>query len=93
MIKCEKKKQQRSSKDATKQPTFGDMVNVDVFNIASICIHSEKIPIELVFLQSTGKDRTMKQMSDISAKLVSEQDEINGEKTFFGKTLHGCICL
>ena len=41
------------------------------------------------------KDLTMKQMFDISAKLVSEQDEIYGVKTIklIGKNLHGSICL
>ena len=39
------------------------------------------------------KDLTMKQMFDISAKLVSEQDEIYGGKQLTGKTLHGNTCL
>ena len=40
------------------------------------------------------RDLTMKQMFDISEKLVSEQDEIYGVKTkLIGKTLHGSICL
>ena len=39
------------------------------------------------------KDLTMKQMFDISAKLVSEQDEIYGVKTIDWKALHGSICL
>ena len=40
------------------------------------------------------KDLTMKQMFDISAKLVSEQDEISGVKTIdLGKFIHGNICL
>ena len=39
------------------------------------------------------EDLTMKQMFDISAKLVSEQDEIYGVKKLPGKTLHGSICL
>ena len=39
------------------------------------------------------KDLTMKQMFDISAKLVSEQDEIYGVKQLIGKILHGSICL
>ena len=38
-------------------------------------------------------DITMKHMFDISAKLVSEQDEIYGVKTIDWKTLHGSICL
>ena len=39
------------------------------------------------------KDLTMKQMFDISAKLVSEQDEIYGVKTLIGKIIHGSFCL
>ena len=39
------------------------------------------------------KDLTMKQIFDIRAKLVSEQNEIYGVKTIVGKTLHGSICL
>ena len=41
-----------------------------------------------------AKDLTMRQMFDISSKLVSEQDEIYGVKTkLIGKILHGSICL
>ena len=39
------------------------------------------------------KDLTMKQMFDITAKLVSEQDEIYGVKKLIGKTLYGSTCL
>ena len=40
------------------------------------------------------KDLTMKQMFDMSEKLVSEQDEIYGVKTTkLGKALHGSTCL
>ena len=40
------------------------------------------------------KDLTMKQMFDVSAKLVSEQDEISGVKTnWLEKIVHGSICL
>ena len=38
-------------------------------------------------------DLTMKQIFDISAKLVSEQDEIYEVKASDWKTLHGSICL
>ena len=47
------------------------MVNVHVFNIDSDNWHSIK----------NTKDLTLKQMFDISAKLVSEQDEVYGVKT------------
>ena len=36
------------------------------------------------------KDLTLKQMFDISVRLVSEQDEISG---FIGKIIHGSVCL
>ena len=40
------------------------------------------------------KDLTMKQMFDISAKLVSEQDEMYGvRKQLIGKIINGSICL
>ena len=40
------------------------------------------------------EDRTMKQMFDISEKLISEQsDEIYGVKTIHWETLHGSISL
>ena len=48
------------------------MGNVHVCNIGISGIHGKELP---------GKDLTMKQMLDISAKLVSEQDEIYGLKT------------
>ena len=38
------------------------------------------------------KDLTMKQMFDISAKLVSEQDEIYGVKQLIRKIIHGNTC-
>ena len=39
------------------------------------------------------KDLTMKQMFDISAKLVSEQHEIYGVKTIDWEIPYGSICL
>ena len=54
------------------------MVNIHVFNTASICIHGEEILRQLAFDQKIS----MKQMFDISEKLVSEQsEEIYGVKT------------
>ena len=50
------------------------MENVFVFNIASICIHGEELLRQLAFHQNT-KDLTMKQMFDISEKLITEQSE------------------
>ena len=43
------------------------------------------------FFKNT-KDLTMKQMFDISAKLVSEQDEISGLEQLVGKVIHGNTC-
>ena len=55
------------------------MENVYVFYIASICIHGEDILRQLAFHQNTGKDLKMKQMFDISEKLIAGQsDEIFG---------------
>ena len=56
------------------------MENVHVFNIASICIHGKHYSDNWHSIKNT-EDLTMKRMFDISAKLVSEQDEIYGVKT------------
>ena len=54
------------------------MENVYVFYIASICIDGEELLRQFAFQKNTG-DLTIKQMFDISEKLVSEQsDEIYG---------------
>ena len=37
-------------------------------------------------------DLTLKQMFDISTRLVSEQDEISGLETIGWENLHGIIC-
>ena len=37
-------------------------------------------------------DLTLKQMFDISAKLVTEQDEISGLETIVGRIIHGSTC-
>ena len=58
------------------------MVNVYVFNIASICIHGKNYSENFHSIKNTGKDLTMKQMFDISEKLITEQsDEIHGVNT------------
>ena len=52
------------------------MENVYVFYIGSICNHGEELLRQLAFHQKT-EDLTMKQMFDISEKLLTEQsDEI-----------------
>ena len=71
-----RKRHNQSSKRCNKRQrqTFCDMVNVHVFYIASICIHTPS--------KKQGKDITMKQMFDISEKLIAEQsDEIYGVNT------------
>ena len=57
------------------------MGNVYVYYIASICIHGEKYSDKWHSIKNT-EDLTMKQMFDISEKLITEQsDEIYGVKT------------
>ena len=72
--------------------TFCDMGNVHVCNIGISCIHGKNYSDNWHSIKNT-KDLTMKQMFDISAKLVSEQDEIYGVKTIDWENLHGSICL
>ena len=58
------------------------MGNVYVFYITSICIHGEELLRQFAFHQKYREDLTMKQMFDISEKLISEQtDEIYGVNT------------
>ena len=77
-----RRRQKRSSMNVTERQrqTFCDMENVHVCNIAISCIHGKELPRQLASIKNT-KDLTMKQMFDVSAKLVSEQDEIHGVKT------------
>ena len=42
---------------------------------------------------SNTTDLTLKQMFNISTKLVSEQDEISGLEKLVGKIIHGNMCL
>ena len=57
-------------------------MNVYVINITSICIHGRELLRKFTFHQNTGKDLTLKQMFDISEKLIAEQsDEIYGVNT------------
>ena len=64
------------------------MVNVYVFDIGSICIHGRELLRKFTFHQNTGNNLTMKQMFDISEKLIVEQsNEKNGVTT--GGILHG----
>ena len=69
-----------SSNDARHRQTFFNFWNVHVFNIGSIRIHGKGILTIFTFHQKkTGKDITLKQMFDISEKLiVGQSDEIFG---------------
>ena len=59
------------------------MVNVYVFYIASIRIHGKNYSDNLHSIKNT-EDLTMKQMFDISEKLISEQSgEICGMNTIY----------
>ena len=55
-------------------------MNVYVFDIGSICIHGQELLRQFYIpLKNTGEDLTLKQMFDISEKLIVEQsDEIFG---------------
>ena len=63
-----------------RRKTFFDLVNVHVFNTASICIHGEELLRKFTVHQKLQrKDLTLKQMFDISEKLiVGQSDEIFG---------------
>ena len=64
-------------KTATNILKYGECVYV--FDITSICIHGEELLRQFTFHQNTGENLTMKQMFDISEKLILEQsDEIFG---------------
>ena len=59
--------------------TFYDLVNVYVFDIGSICIHGKELLRQFAFHQKYRENLTLKQMFDISEKLILEQsDEIFG---------------
>ena len=45
-------------------------------------------------IKNTGDNLTLKQMCDISEKLIAEQsDEIYGVKQLTGRIFHGNVCL
>ena len=77
-----RKRQKRSSMNVTEndKKTFCEMVNVHVCNIGISVIHGKEFLRQSHSIKN-AKDLTMKQMFHISAKLVSEQDEIYGVKT------------
>ena len=54
-------------------------MNVYVFDIGSICIHGKELLRQSTFHQNTGENLSLKQMFEISEKLILEQsDEIYG---------------
>ena len=53
------------------------MVNVHVFNIGIICIHGKELLRQLAFHYKRSHNETNVRLS---AKMVSEQDEIYGVK-------------
>ena len=98
MIKCEKDKKRSSmnvTEDSEKHSVIWGMfmsstLQSSVFMVKNYSDNWHSI--------KNTKDLTMKQMFDISEKLVSEQsDEIYGVNTsnweLTGKALHGSICL
>ena len=63
-------------------------MNVYVFDIGSIYFHWKRILRKLHSIKNT-EDLTLKQMFDISEKLIAEQsDEISGVTTISWKVLH-----
>ena len=83
MIKCERGRT-NSQKIQQKAAKFCDVDNVHVFYIASVCIHGERITLDNWHSIKNTEDLTMKQMFDISEKLISEQsDGIYGVKTIY----------
>ena len=70
------------------------MGHVYVFDIVSICIQVKNYLEHLHSIKNTGKDPTMKQMFDISEKLmVGQSDEIYGVNTinWVGSSWKHCI--
>ena len=87
-----RKRQYQSSKDATKDsdehPVIWRMFKSSTLQTSVFMV--KNYSDNLHSIKSTGKDLTMKQMFDISEKLISEQsDKIYGVNTI----LHGSIYL
>ena len=62
--------------NARHRQTFFNLVNVSVFDIASICIHGEELLRQFTFHQKkTGEDLTLKMMFDRSEKLIVEHSD------------------
>ena len=80
-----RKRQKRSSMNVTED---GENIllywNVHVCNNRISSIHGKELPEQLSFHREY-KDLTLKQMFDISTRLVSEQDEISGLEKIGGE--------
>ena len=95
MIRCEKDKDNPQWMDATEDNEehsviwrmfMSSTLRASVFMVKNYSDNWHSI--------KNSKDLTMKQMFDISEKMVSEQsDEIFGVKTISWENLHGSICL
>ena len=90
-----RKRQKQSSMDATEDSEEHSVIwRMFMSPTLQASVFMEKNYSDNRHSIKNSKDLTMKQMFDISEKLVSEQsDEIYGVKTITGKTLHGSICL
>ena len=74
--------------------TFFILENVNVFDITRICFYGKTYSENLRSIKNTGKDLTMKQMFDISEKLIVGQwDEIYWVNTINCMILHGNIFI
>ena len=95
-VKKWKKKDEWSSAEKTKTifdecyrklwKTFCDMVNVHVCNIGISTVFMGKNYLDNCHSITNTKELTLKQVFDISARLVSEQDEISGVETIGWET-------
>ena len=79
MIKCEKT-EKNFQRCRRWRRTFYDLVNVYVCNNESAVFMGKNYQNNCHSIVNTT-DLTLKQMFDISAKLVAEQDEISGLET------------
>ena len=89
-----RKRQYQSSKDATKDSDKHSVIRrMFMSSTLQASVFMEKNYSDNCHSIKNTKHLAMKQMFDISAKLVSEQDEIYGVKQLIGNIIHGSICL
>ena len=87
LIECERCK--TNPQKMQQRQTFFTIENVYVFDISSICIHGKDYSDNGHSIKNS-EDLTMKQMFDISEKLMAERsDEIYGVNTINRVSLHG----